>query len=96
MTTHFSTAPRRLGTSDLKVSAVGLGGNTFGPPRLDEPATRRVLHTALDLGVNFVDTANVYGQGHSEQFIGRALGRRRDEMVIATKFNLLHVGTESV
>src|SRR5882757_3403819 len=96
MTTHFATAPRRLGTSDLTVSAVGLGGNTFGPPRLDEPATRRVLHTALDLGINFVDTANVYGQGHSEQFIGRALGRRRDEMVIATKFNLLHVGTESV
>lgn len=87
---------RRLGSSELSVSAVGLGGNTFGPPRLDESATKRVVDAALDLGVNFVDTANIYGQGHSEQFLGRALARRRDQVLIATKFNLLDLGTESV
>lgn len=78
---------RQLGASELEVSVVGLGGNTFGPPRVDLAQTRAVIHAALDMGVNFVDTANVYGQGLSEEYIGESLGTRREEMVIATKFN---------
>jgi aryl-alcohol dehydrogenase-like predicted oxidoreductase len=73
-----------------------MGGNTFGPPRLDEAQTVAVIHAALDLGVNFVDTAIGYGEGHSEEFIGKALGNRRDEMVIATKFNLRNLGDQTV
>lgn len=85
---------RRLGRTGIEVSVVGLGGNTFGPPRLDEEATRRVIAAALDLGVNFIDTANVYGQGRSEELIGQALGSRRAEAVIATKCNFFDLGDE--
>jgi aryl-alcohol dehydrogenase-like predicted oxidoreductase len=81
-----SLETRHLGLSDLHVTTIGIGANTFGPPRLDEEQSRRVIDSALDLGVNFVDTAFVYGQGHSEEFLGRALGSRRDRMVIATKY----------
>ncbi|MGK5171602.1 aldo/keto reductase [Geodermatophilus sp. CPCC 205761] len=89
MTSTVATLPRRrLGTSDLTVSVCGLGGNVFGPPRLDAAATREVIAAALDLGVDLVDTADVYGQGRSEALVGAALGARRDRMVIATKFNL--------
>jgi aryl-alcohol dehydrogenase-like predicted oxidoreductase len=80
---------RTLGTSQIDVSVVGLGGNTFGTPRLDQDATIEVIDAALDLGVNFVDTANIYGNGQSEEFLGVALQGRRDQMVVATKFNLL-------
>ena len=86
--TGSSELPRRhLGRSGIEVSVVGLGGNTFGPPRLDEAMTTRVIAAALDSGVNFVDTAIVYGGGESEVLIGRALQGRRDEMVVATKCN---------
>jgi aryl-alcohol dehydrogenase-like predicted oxidoreductase len=74
---------RALGS--LEVSVVGLGGNNFGR-RLDSDATSAVVHAALDEGINFFDTADVYGSTRSEEFLGRALGRRRDEVVIATKF----------
>jgi len=74
---------RRIGS--LEVSAVGLGCNNFGW-RLDSDATSAVVHAALDEGINFFDTADVYGGTKSEEFLGRALGRRRDEVVIATKF----------
>jgi aryl-alcohol dehydrogenase-like predicted oxidoreductase len=74
---------RRIGS--LEVSAVGLGCNNFGR-RLDSDATSAVVHAALDEGINFFDTADVYGGTRSEEFLGRALGRRRDEVVIATKF----------
>jgi len=88
--------PRRnLGDSELEVSVVGLGGNTFGPPRLDEADTERVISAALDQGVNFVDTALLYGQGHSEELIGKALGSRRDEMIIATKYHFFDLGDET-
>jgi aryl-alcohol dehydrogenase-like predicted oxidoreductase len=83
---------RQLGNSELRVSVVGLGGNTFGPPRLDEATSRRVIDAALELGINFVDTAHVYGEGLSEEFIGRALEGRRQRMVIATKFGLRDLG----
>jgi aryl-alcohol dehydrogenase-like predicted oxidoreductase len=87
---------RRLGSSDIEVSVVGLGGNTFGPPRLDESQTKRVIDAAFDLGVNFVDTANIYGQGFSEEFLGKALVGRRDEIVLATKFRLQDIGDRRV
>lgn len=77
---------RRLGNSGLMVSALGLGTNTVGPD-LDEAATERVLGRFLDLGMNFVDTANVYTHGTSEAYLGAALVRmgRRNEVVLATK-----------
>ena len=87
---------RQLGNSDLRVSAIGLGGNTFGPPRLDEAQSVRVLHAAQDLGVNFVDTAMVYGEGQSEAFIGTAMQGRRDKWVIATKYNFRNLGDAKV
>lgn len=74
---------RRIGS--LEVSVVGLGCNNFGR-RLDSNATSAVVNAALDEGINFFDTADVYGGTKSEEFLGRALGRRRDEVVIATKF----------
>ena len=74
---------RRIGS--LTVSLAGLGCNNFGN-RLDEPATREVVSAALDAGINFFDTADVYGGTRSEEFLGRALGSRRDRVVIATKF----------
>jgi aryl-alcohol dehydrogenase-like predicted oxidoreductase len=74
---------RRIGS--LTVSLAGLGCNNFGN-RLDEPATRQVVSAALDAGINFFDTADIYGGTRSEEFLGRALGGRRDRVVIATKF----------
>jgi aryl-alcohol dehydrogenase-like predicted oxidoreductase len=74
---------RRIGS--LEVSVLGLGCNNFGR-RLDSDATSAVVHAALDEGINFFDTADVYGGTKSEEFLGHALGRRRDEVVIATKF----------
>jgi aryl-alcohol dehydrogenase-like predicted oxidoreductase len=75
---------RRLGSSGLKVSVVGLGGNTFGRS-VDAPGTARIVHTALGLGVNFFDTADIYSRGVSEEFLGRALADRRGQAVVATK-----------
>jgi aryl-alcohol dehydrogenase-like predicted oxidoreductase len=69
----------------LEVSVVGLGCNNFGR-RLDAAQTASVIDAALDAGINFFDTADVYGGGQSETFIGQALGSRRNAVVIATKF----------
>ena len=74
---------RRIGS--LEVSVVGLGCNNFGR-RLDSGATSAVVDAALDAGINFFDTADVYGGTKSEEFLGRTLSRRRDEVVLATKF----------
>jgi aryl-alcohol dehydrogenase-like predicted oxidoreductase len=74
---------RKLGS--LEVTLVGLGCNNFGM-RIDEEQSTHVVHAALDAGINFFDTADVYGGTRSEQFLGRALGSRRDEVLIATKF----------
>jgi aryl-alcohol dehydrogenase-like predicted oxidoreductase len=74
---------RRIGS--LTVSLAGLGCNNFGS-RLDESATREVVHAALDAGITFFDTADIYGGTRSEEFLGRALAGRRDRVVIATKF----------
>jgi len=80
------TDMRRIGS--LEVSLVGLGCNNFGG-RLDEQATARVVHAALDAGINFFDTADIYGGGgKSEEYLGRALGERRADVVVATKFGM--------
>jgi aryl-alcohol dehydrogenase-like predicted oxidoreductase len=82
---------RTLGSSDLEVSAVGLGcmGMSEFYGACEEAASIAVLHHALDQGVTFWDTADMYGSGHNEKLIGRALGGRRDEVVVATKFAVI-------
>src|SRR5258706_8523501 len=69
----------------LAASVVGLGCNNFGG-RIDEAATQRVVDAALDAGITLFDTADIYGGTRSEEFLGRALGKRRDDALIATKF----------
>ena len=71
----------------LRVSVVGLGGNNFGM-RIDATASERVVHAALDAGINFFDTADIYGSTKSEEFLGRALAGRRDRAIVATKFGM--------
>ena len=92
---------RRLGRSDLEVSAIGLGCWAIGGPfevrgegyvgpmgwgQVDDDESIRAIQEALDLGVNLFDTASNYGAGHSEEVLGRALEGRRDRVVLATKF----------
>ena len=76
---------RSLGNDGPDVSVVGLGTNNFGP-RIDYESSLAVVDAALDAGMTFFDTADIYGQGTSEEFIGRALEGRRDRVLIATKF----------
>lgn len=76
---------RRLGQTGLEVSTIGLGTNNFGG-RIDFEATKKVLHQTMEEGINFLDCANTYGAGKSEEFIGQVLGKEhRQEMIIATK-----------
>ncbi|MFC8097615.1 aldo/keto reductase [Streptomyces sp. NPDC057363] len=89
---------RTLGRSGIEVSALGFGcwaiggewqdaeGHPLGWGRVDDEESVRAIRRALDLGVTFFDTADVYGTGHSERLLGRALGRRRDDVVVATKW----------
>src|SRR6266511_1369943 len=84
---------RKLGT--LEVSVVGLGGNNFGG-RLDLEATRAVVHRALDLGVTLIDTADSYNAGASEELLGRLLGERRKQVVLATKFGMAADGSRGI
>jgi aryl-alcohol dehydrogenase-like predicted oxidoreductase len=76
---------RRIGS--LQVSLAGLGCNNFGW-RIDAEASAAAVNAALDAGINFFDTADIYGAGASEEFLGQALGRRRGEVLIATKFGM--------
>ena len=76
---------RKVGS--LQVSVVGLGCNNFGW-RIDAEASAKVIDAAIESGVTFFDTADRYGKGQSEDFLGRALGKRRDEIVLATKFGM--------
>src|SRR5262249_38115534 len=78
---------RQLGHSGLKVSAVGLGCNNFGR-RCSVEETQTVVHKALDLGITMFDTADFYSAGLSEEYLGKALGPRRKDIVLATKFGL--------
>ena len=76
---------RKIGA--LRVSLVGLGCNNFGW-RLDAESTANVVNAALEAGINFFDTADIYGGGQSEEFLGRALGSRRKDVIVATKFGM--------
>lgn len=76
---------RQLGTSGPQLSVVGLGCNNFGM-RMDAVATAAVVGAALDAGITHFDTAEMYGGGKSEEFLGAALGSRRDDVIIATKY----------
>jgi aryl-alcohol dehydrogenase-like predicted oxidoreductase len=78
---------RHLGNSGLEVSEVGLGTNNFGG-RMDAAAAARVVDRALDLGINMIDTANVYSKGLSEQYIGKAIKGKRERALLATKFGM--------
>jgi aryl-alcohol dehydrogenase-like predicted oxidoreductase len=98
----MSTAFRReLGRSAIKVSAMGLGcwaiggqfwldGKADGWGQVDDDESIRAIRTALDLGVTLFDTADVYGTGHSERILGRALEGYRDKVVVATKFGFAY------
>ena len=93
-----TTFTRQLGKSGIQVSAMGLGCWAIGGPftnmegvpvgwsDVDDNESIRAIHRALDLGVNFFDTADVYGTGHSEEILGKALTGRLNKVVIATKF----------
>ncbi|HEX9455510.1 MAG TPA: aldo/keto reductase [Candidatus Binatia bacterium] len=78
---------RQLGNAGVRVSVVGLGTNRFGSPDMPQAEVNRVIDAALDAGVNFLDSANVYNDGHSEETLGAALKGRMDKVVMATKFN---------
>jgi aryl-alcohol dehydrogenase-like predicted oxidoreductase len=91
---------RTLGRSGIPVSALGVGCWAIGGPayrheqpigwgEVDDDESVRAIHRALDLGVTFFDTADIYGAGHSERVLGRAFAGRRDEVVIATKWSNL-------
>lgn len=79
---------RKLGTQGLTVSAIGLGcmGMTWAYGNADETEAIATIHRAIDLGINFLDTAEVYGPYTNEQLVGRAIRGRRDKVVVATKF----------
>lgn len=88
---------RKLGRSEIKVSGLGMGCWAIGGPawrgdipvgwgEVDDDESIRAIHTAIDLGITFFDTANVYGAGHSERVLGRALAGRRSKVVVASKF----------
>lgn len=90
---------RKLGKSNLDVSPLGLGcwaiggptqyqGNHFGWGEINEDEAIRAIHIALDAGITFFDTADIYGTGHSERILGQALAGRRDQVLITTKFGL--------
>jgi aryl-alcohol dehydrogenase-like predicted oxidoreductase len=89
---------RTIGRSGIEVSPMGLGCWAIGGPfwsgetplgwgRVDDEESIRAIHAGLELGITLFDTANVYGAGHSERVLGRALAGRRSQVVIATKFN---------
>jgi len=77
---------RKLGNSGLKVSELGLGANNFGW-WIDEKRSKEVIYHAIDRGINFIDTADMYDRGTSEEIIGKALKGKRHNIIIATKFS---------
>jgi len=78
---------RPLGSSGLVVSVVGLGCNNFGG-RLDQTQTNAVVGAAIDNGITLFDTADMYGSGAGESALGKALGKRRSDVIVATKFGM--------
>jgi aryl-alcohol dehydrogenase-like predicted oxidoreductase len=90
----LAAPPRRLGAEGPLVSALGLGcmgmSEMYGPT--DDARSVRVINAALDAGVRLVDTAAMYGEGHNEELVGRAIRGRRDDAVVATKFGIRREG----
>src|SRR5215475_11184681 len=88
---ELSMEQRQLGTGGPVVSAIGLGcmsmSQSYGAR--DDEESIRAIHRALDLGITFFDTAAIYGQGHNETLVGRGLGTRRSDIVLATKCGIL-------
>src|SRR5512147_1335944 len=78
---------RQMGNTGVRVSVVGLGTNRFGSADMPQSEVNKVIDAALDGGVNFLDSANVYNDGRSEETLGAALKGRMDKVVMATKFN---------
>lgn len=79
---------RSLGTTGVKVSPLCLGAMMFGPMgNPDHDDCIRIVHRALDAGINFIDTADVYSSGESEEIVGKSLAGQRDDVVLATKFH---------
>jgi len=79
---------RQLGRTGVQVSELCLGTMMFGAwGNPDHDESIRIIHSALDAGINFVDTADVYSRGESEEIVGKALEGRRDRIVLATKFH---------
>lgn len=92
------TFKRKLGRCGIEISALGMGCWAIGGPfwsgdtplgwgEVDDKESIRAIHAAIDLGVNFFDTADVYGAGHSERVLAKAFAGKRDQVVIATKFS---------
>src|SRR5512147_102338 len=75
---------RLLGRTGVRVSPLCLGTLNFGGPTPDEEALR-IIHAAIDAGINFIDSANTYHEGRSEEVVGKALADRRDRVILATK-----------
>jgi aryl-alcohol dehydrogenase-like predicted oxidoreductase len=79
---------RLLGRTGVSVSTMCLGAMMFGSwGNADHDESIRIIHAAMDAGINFIDTADVYGQGESEKIVGKALAGRRDDVIVATKFH---------
>jgi aryl-alcohol dehydrogenase-like predicted oxidoreductase len=82
------------GSSGIYVSLLGLGCNNFGD-RLDRKRSLNVIHAAIDAGLNFLDTAPIYGSGQSEEIVGNAVRNRRPKLILATKFGYPQPGESS-
>jgi 1-deoxyxylulose-5-phosphate synthase len=78
---------RQLGNSGVRVSTIGLGTNRFGSKDVPQGDVDKMIDNALELGINFIDTANVYNEGRSEETLGQALRGRSNKVVLATKFS---------
>src|SRR3989338_7639306 len=82
---------KKLGLTELEISRIGfgcwaIGGHGYG--KVDDKASIKAIRKALDLGINFFDTADVYGFGHSEIILSKALSSQRGKVIIATKFGV--------
>lgn len=92
--------PIQLGKTDLQINRLGLGSWAIGGPCMDgdsqmgwgdvdDDQSVRAIRAAMEMGVNYIDTANIYGAGHSEEVVGRAIRGQRDRVVVSTKFGIL-------